>query len=106
MNQYVIFQFLGYAVQIIPIIFLFYAPYRQNSLRFSKRTLLIVLTAVYIAASAAAALLLGRLYMEDVDQTLIVWIANTIFLLYLMAGTMIYFLSFRKGTRGTLLFYL
>lgn len=106
MSQYVIFQFLGYAVQIIPIIFLFYAPYGQKSLRFSKKTLLIVLTVVYTAASAAAALLLGRLYMANMNRTSIIWIANTIFFLYLMVGTVVYFVSFRKGTRGKILFYM
>lgn len=106
MNQYVVFQFLGYTVQIIPIIFLFYAPYGRDSLRFSKKALTGVLTAVYLAASAAAALLLGRLYMENMDQTLIVWIANTIFFLYLMAGTLVYFVSFKKETRGKILFYM
>lgn len=106
MNQYVIFQFLGYTVQIIPIIFLFYAPYGQRSLRFPKKTLLTVLTAGYIAASAAAALLLGRLYMENMNRTSVIWSANIIFSLYLMAGSVVYFLSFRKGTRGKILFYM
>ena len=106
MSRYVIFQFLGYAVQIIPIIFLFYAPYGQRSLRFSKKVLLSVLTSVYTVACAAAALLLGRLYQENMDWTSITWIANTIFSLYLVIWTIVYFVSFRKGTRGKILFYL
>lgn len=100
-----ILQFAGYLVQIVPLIFLFYAPYEQSDMKISKGRILAVLTGVYLIGSAVAALLLLRLHDAPVNRRTISWVANLIFFLDLFGGSVVYVCSFRKETKGKLLFY-
>ncbi|MGI6007530.1 MAG: sensor histidine kinase [Ruminococcus sp.] len=103
---YILVQFLGYLLQTLPFLFLFYAPFRQESLRFSKKKLLLILFEAYIAAAAGAAVYLGLLYSRGAGEAAIMTHANLIFSAFLVLGSLVYFFSFREGVRGQLLLYM
>lgn len=103
---YIVLQFLGYLMQTIPAVWLFYAPYQQKHLRFSKWKLMFVLNAALVAAAAAGAIYLGTLYGQGVGRAVLATRGNLIFSGCLAAGTLIYFLSFRRGVKGQLLLYM
>lgn len=93
-------------LQILPILFLFFTPYSQANLRFSKRRLLAVLSMFYILASVAAGVILAGMYQQHMSDVHITWFANIIFGSYLLVGTAVYFMAFQKGVRGKILFYM
>ncbi|MGI6012023.1 MAG: sensor histidine kinase [Ruminococcus sp.] len=105
-GAFVIIQILGYMLQIIPILFLFYAPYKQEHLRFPKREMLWILCEVYVIASVAAGIYLGFLYIQGAGEAVIIRNANLIFAICLGGGSLIYFLSFRDGVQGRVLLYM
>lgn len=103
---YTFLQFLGYLAQMIPMVFLFYASYRQEHLRFSKKWLLPLLNAALVVAAATGAIYLGTLFAQGVSQGDLLLRGNLIFAACFAAGTLIYFLGFKKGVRGRLLIYM
>lgn len=98
-------QFLGYLIQILPLLFLFYAPYPKEILRFSKKRILLCLTIFYVAMSAGAAILLGEITWREMGMAKTTWIANVIFFIDILVGTVVYFNSFREKVSGKYLFY-
>lgn len=103
---YIVLQFLGYLMQMIPVLWLLYAPYQQKHLRFSKWRLLFVLSTALSAVAAAGAIYLGSLYGQGGSTAVLSNRGNLIFSGCLMAGTLTYFLSFRRGVKGQLLLYM
>ena len=103
---YIVLQFLGYLMQMIPVLWLLYAPYQQKYLRFSKWRLLFVLSTALSAVAAAGAIYLGSLYGQGGGTAVLSNRGNLIFSGCLMAGTLTYFLSFRRGVKGQLLLYM
>lgn len=103
---YIVLQFLGYLMQMIPVLWLLYAPYQQKYLRFSKWRLLFVLSTALSAVAAAGAIYLGSLYGQGGSTAVLSNRGNLIFSGCLMAGTLTYFLSFRRGVKGQLLLYM
>ena len=103
---YTVVQFFGYLLQILPMIFLLYAPFGESVLRFSKRRLLIFLNIGYLLLACLSACCLGRLFVGGAGEMTLTSTANLLFSLCLALGSVVYFLSFRKGTKGKLLFYL
>lgn len=103
---YIVLQFLGYLMQMIPVLWLLYAPYQQKHLRFSKWRLLFVLSTALSAVAAAGAIYLGSLYGQGGGTAVLSNRGNLIFSGCLMAGTLTYFLSFRRGVKGQLLLYM
>ena len=103
---YIVLQFLGYLMQMIPVLWLLYAPYQQKYLRFSKWRLLFVLSTALSAVAAAGAIYLGSLYGQGGSTVVLSNRGNLIFSGCLMAGTLTYFLSFRRGVKGQLLLYM
>ena len=101
---YTIVQFFGYLLQILPMIFLLYAPFDESVLRFSKRRLLIFLNIGYLLLACLSACCLGRLFGGGAGEMTLTSTANLLFSLCLALGSVVYFLSFRKGTKGKLLF--
>ena len=82
---YMATEFFGYMIQILPILFLFFLPYRQEHLRADKRKLLAGLTIVTTAVSAGAVGFLGSIYNTpayDMARTY----GNMIFGGYLLLG--------------------
>lgn len=102
---YSFIQFCGYLIQILPLMFLFYVPFRQEALRFPKRRILLLLTIFYILVSAGAAVFLGTQVWQNVDTAAVTWIANIIFSVDILVGTIVYFNSFREKRGGKILFY-
>lgn len=98
-------QFLGYLIQILPLMVLFYAPYPRESLRVSKKWILLPLAVFYVATSAGAAVLLGKLAWRETGTAVGTWIANVIFSIDILAGSLVYFNSFREKVSGKFLFY-
>ncbi len=103
---YIVLQFLGYLMQMIPVLWLLYAPYQQKHLRFSKWRLLFVLSTALSAVAAAGAIYLGSLYGQGGGTAVLSNRGNLIFSGCLLAGTLTYFLSFRRGVKGQLLLYM
>lgn len=103
---YIVLQFLGYLMQMIPVLWLLYAPYQQKYLRFSKWRLLFVLSTALSAVAAAGAIYLGSLYGQGGSTVFLSNRGSLIFSGCLMAGTLTYFLSFRRGVKGQLLLYM
>lgn len=103
---YIVLQFLGYLMQMIPVLWLLYAPYQQKHLRFSKWRLLFVLSTALSAVAAAGAIYLGSLYGQGGGTAVLSNRGNLIFSGCLMAGTLTYFLSFRRGVKGQQLLYM
>ena len=103
---YIVLQFLGYLMQMIPVLWLLYAPYQQKYLRFSKWRLLFVLSTALSAVAAAGAIYLGSLYGQGGGTAVLSNRGNLIFSGCLMAGTLTYFLSFRRGVKGQQLLYM
>lgn len=103
---YIVLQFLGYLMQMIPVLWLLYAPYQQKYLRFSKWRLLFVLSTALSVVAAAGAIYLGSLYGQGGGTAVLSNRGNLIFSGCLMAGTLTYFLSFRRGVKGQLLLYM
>lgn len=103
---YIVLQFLGYLMQMIPVLWLLYAPYQQKYLRFSKWRLLFVLSTALSVVAAAGAIYLGSLYGQGGSTVVLSNRGNLIFSGCLMAGTLTYFLSFRRGVKGQLLLYM
>lgn len=103
---YIVLQFLGYLMQMIPVLWLLYAPYQQKHLRFSKWRLLFVLSTALSAVAAAGAIYLGSLYGQGGGTAVLSNRGSLIFSGCLMAGTLTYFLSFRRGVKGQLLLYM
>ena len=103
---YIVLQFLGYLMQMIPVLWLLYAPYQQKYLRFSKWRLLFVLSTALSAVAAAGAIYLGSLYGQGGGTAVLSNRGSLIFSGCLMAGTLTYFLSFRRGVKGQLLLYM
>ena len=103
---YIVLQFLGYLMQMIPVLWLLYAPYQQKYLRFSKWRLLFVLSTALSAVAAAGAIYLGSLYGQGGSTVVLSNRGSLIFSGCLMAGTLTYFLSFRRGVKGQLLLYM
>lgn len=91
---------------MIPVLWLLYAPYQQKHLRFSKWRLLFVLSTALSAVAAAGAIYLGSLYGQGGGTAVLSNRGNLIFSGCLMAGTLTYFLSFRRGVKGQLLLYM
>ena len=103
---YIVLQFLGYLMQMIPVLWLLYAPYQQKYLRFSKWRLLFVLSTALSAVAAAGAIYLGSLYGQGGGTAVLSNRGSLIFSGCLLAGTLTYFLSFRRGVKGQLLLYM
>lgn len=103
---YIVLQFLGYLMQMIPVLWLLYAPYQQKYLRFSKWRLLFVLSTALSAVAAAGAIYLGSLYGQGGGTAVLSNRGSLVFSGCLMAGTLTYFLSFRRGVKGQLLLYM
>ena len=103
---YIVLQFLGYLMQMIPVLWLLYAPYQQKYLLFSKWRLLFVLSTALSAVAAAGAIYLGSLYGQGGGTAVLSNRGSLIFSGCLMAGTLTYFLSFRRGVKGQLLLYM
>lgn len=103
---YIVLQFLGYLMQMIPVLWLLYAPYQQKYLRFSKWRLLFVLSTALSVVAAAGAIYLGSLYGQGGGTAVLSNRGSLIFSGCLMAGTLTYFLSFRRGVKGQLLLYM
>ena len=103
---YIVLQFLGYLMQMIPVLWLLYAPYQQKHLRFFKWRLLFVLSTALSAVAAAGAIYLGSLYGQGGGTAVLSNRGSLIFSGCLMAGTLTYFLSFRRGVKGQLLLYM
>lgn len=103
--EYIILQFIGYMLQMFPMIFLFYVPFRQECLRFSKTKIYTGLGIAVFAASWAMALYLGSLLEQGMDAAKITWTANVLFFLCLIATMVFYFFSFRAGIHGRLFFF-
>ena len=93
---YILIQFSGYLIQILPLMFLFYVPCRQEMLRFSKKRILIALTVFFVISAAAASVFLGTQVWQGVNTAAVTWIANVFFLIDILAGTLIYYSSFRQ----------
>lgn len=102
---YILIQFSGYLIQILPLMFLFYVPCRQEMLRFSKKRILIALTVFFVISAAAASVFLGTQVWQGVNTAAVTWIANVFFLIDILAGTLIYYSSFRQKRGGKVLFY-
>ena len=86
---YTFLQFLGYLAQMIPMVFLFYASYRQEHLRFSKKWLLPLLNAALVVAAATGAIYLGTLFAQGVSQGDLLLRGDLIFAACFAAGTLI-----------------
>lgn len=98
-------QFFGYLIQILPLMVLFYVPYSQELLRFSKRRILIFLSVFFVIMSAVSAVFLAAQVWQNVNTAEVRWIANLLFLVDIVVGTVVYFISFRERTGGKLFFY-
>lgn len=102
---YTTIQFCGYLIQILPLMFLFYVPYRQEALRFSKRKILILLTIFFLIMSAASAVFLTIQVWQEMSTAAVRWLANILFLPDILVGTIVYFNSFCGKAGGKLFFY-
>lgn len=103
---YVITQSLGYLIQIIPVSFLFYAPYKQSILRFPKKRLLFLLNLAFVLIVSVGTVYLGHLYKYGYGEELLTLNANLIMSVCLLLGSLVYFFSFRKESRGKTLLYM
>lgn len=105
-HLYVGLQFLGYCLQIIPVMFLLYAPFSDQELKLGKGKLLGLLSLAVAASSALAAGLLGYFFETPGFSTWGRWWANIMFLLIWACGTILYLVSVKEGIRGRLLCYM
>ena len=102
---YMATEFFGYMIQILPILFLFFLPYRQEHLRVDKRKLLVGMTIVTTAVSAGAVCFLGSIYNTpayDMARTY----GNMIFGGYLLLGTVLYWICVKKTAGSRMLTYM
>lgn len=106
MWKYILVQFAGYMLQMLPPVFLFFAPFQDDVFRFSKRKILTGLCCFLIAASLMGSVFLGILYRNWLTYSQGLWIPNMIFSFCLLVGSIVYFISFRKGQQGKVLFYM
>ena len=102
---YVGIQFLGLMLQMLPLLFLFFAPYERRDLKGNKRGILLFLSILTICVSAAGSLLMGWRYGETQGRGM-QSLGNLIFALYLLAGTAIYFLVVKRQAGYRLLIYM
>lgn len=105
-QYYTVLQLAGFAVQIFPVLFLLFSPYRPEELRVGKKKLLGILSLSAAAVCVFGALTLGSLYAQgNYELAARLW-GNLIFGVYLIAGTLVYFLVLKNGLRSGLLTYL
>lgn len=102
---YAVIQFAGYLIQILPLMYLFYVPYKQEFLRFSRGRILLLLTLFYVIMSAGVALFLGFQVRQRAGDAALTWIANIFFLADILMGTLVYFTSFRDRSGGKIFTY-
>ena len=98
-------QLLGFLIQIMPIIFLFFAPYRQNQMRVYKRKLLTGLCIAGVLFSLFCAALTSAAYLEPGFSIRVRTFGNAMFLLFLAVGTVVYFFSLKKEVQCKILTY-
>lgn len=106
MWEYVLIQFAGYLLQMLPPVFLFFAPFGDDAFRIPRKKILLGLCVFLSSASLIASVLLGYIFREGSSFRHGIWIPNLIFSCCLLIGSLAYFLSFRKGQKGRLLFYM
>ena len=102
---YMATEFFGYMIQILPILFLFFLPYRQEHLRVDKRKLLVGMTIVTTGVSPGAVCFLGSIYNTpayDMARTY----GNMIFGGYLLLGTVLYWICVKKTAGSRRLTYM
>lgn len=104
--EYGVRQCIGYMLQIIPIVFLLYAPHSQENMRFPKKKMIGLLTTGYLLLSTGAGIFLARLFASDVTGNTLRGIGNLIFGVDLLIGTILYFISLKKNVKGKILFYM
>lgn len=103
---YIIIQFIGYMIQILPMVFLVYMPLQDSYLRYAKKSFLTVLCAAVVIFYAVGACYLGALHNQNVAESDLSFYGNLIFSAGLAAGTLVYFLGFQKESRGQTLLYM
>lgn len=103
--SYTVIQFCGYLLQLLPMLFLLYVPCRQELLRFPKSRILLCLSLFFALMSALSAVFLSVQVWQGADVTAVRWAANILFLADIVAGTVVYFNSFRVKAGGTVFFY-
>ena len=105
-RQYVGVQFLGYCLQVIPVVLLIYAPFSDRELKIRKSHLVAGLCIILCVASGGAALLLDYIHDTPGFELWGHWWANILFLLIGACGTILYLLSLREGVPCRLLCYM
>ena len=105
-HLYVGLQFLGYCLQVIPVVLLIYAPFTDQELKIRKGRLLTGMILLLGMACGIAAVLLGCIYDTPGFRLWGCWWANIMFLLIWACGTILYLLSVREGIRCRLLCYM
>lgn len=105
-GAYIILQFLGFLLQVLPMLFLVYTPFQPSVLRFPRRRFLALFCAGAVCFYGAEAVYLGTLYYQGIGWDTVVNQANLIFAMGLFAGSLVYFLGFRMGVRGKTFLYL
>ncbi len=106
MWKYVFVQFTGYMIQLLPPLFLLYAPFRDESFRISKKRILVGMVSFMVIMSFLTTAFLGNLYQTWKEEPAFLWVPNIFFGIFILAGSLVYFGSFRKEQRGRLLFYM
>lgn len=108
---YIGIEFLGYMCQSIPIVVLLYAPFKEEQLRWDRRRFLSIFYFAMVVSCLAAAVYLGTIYTpgftrEDFVERHILVTGNHMFNMMGLAATIVFMLSFKKGTKGRLFIYL
>lgn len=105
LHAYLLLQFVGYMLQILPIVFLFYAPFREKCFRFSKKKILTVMSVLTCMEAGGMTACLGLLFQAGYTDAQISVAANAMFSVCLLGAWVIYFWSFRKGINGRMFFF-
>ncbi|MFR7991462.1 MAG: ATP-binding protein [Lachnospiraceae bacterium] len=102
---YVLNQFVGFLIQVMPIIFLVYTPYEDSQLKMRKREIISIAIVFAVVVFGCTSLMLGTMYSEE-DRAYALLLGNVVFVLFGATGTLLYFLSQKKENAGRMLSYI
>lgn len=102
---YALTEFFGFMLQLIPVLSLLYVPYDNCHLKIRKTTIRKILFIAAIIIFGIVSVILGSKY-EEKDWEWALIMANIVFNIYWLAGSIVYFLSQKKETAGKVLTYI
>lgn len=99
-------QFTGFMLQILPMIFLFFAPYQDYQMRMRKRTIFFCLCSATVLISILSSWGLYQIYPSDFYTKHVRDIGNIIFSAELIGGSIVYFCVLKKEVKAKILSYM